>query len=42
MNQKNSLGLNNCFLELDDPIKLFNEWMNEAKKKEQMTQMQFR
>ena len=34
MNQKNSLGLNNCFLELDDPIKLFNEWMNEAKKKE--------
>ena len=34
MNQKNSLGLNNCFLELDDPIQLFNEWMEEAKKTE--------
>ena len=34
MNQKNSLGLNNCFLDLDDPIQLFNEWMDEAKKTE--------
>jgi pyridoxamine 5'-phosphate oxidase len=34
MNQKNSLGLNNCFLDLDDPIKLFKIWMNEAKKSE--------
>jgi pyridoxamine 5'-phosphate oxidase len=34
MNQKNSLGLNNCFLDLDDPIELFKVWMNEAKKSE--------
>ena len=34
MNQKNSLGLNNCFLVLDDPIKLFKIWMDEAKKSE--------
>ena len=34
MNQKNSLGLNNCFLDLDDPIQLFKIWMNEAKKSE--------
>jgi len=34
MNQKNSLGLNNCFLDLNDPIKLFKVWMDEAKKKE--------
>ncbi len=34
MNEKNSLGLNNCFLDLDDPIELFNNWMNEAKKTE--------
>ncbi len=34
MNQKNSLGLNSCFLELDDPIQLFNVWMEEAKKTE--------
>ena len=34
MNQKNSLGLDNCFLDLDDPIQLFKEWMKEAKKKE--------
>ena len=31
MNQKNSLGLNSCFLELNDPIELFKVWMNEAK-----------
>jgi len=34
MNQKNSLGLNSCFLDLEDPILLFNEWMEEAKKTE--------
>ena len=34
MNQKNSLGLNNCFLDLDDPIRLFEIWMEEAKKSE--------
>jgi pyridoxamine 5'-phosphate oxidase len=34
MNQKNSLGLNNCFLDKDDPIDLFEIWMNEAKKTE--------
>ena len=34
MNQKNSLGLNNCFLDLDNPIELFKVWMDEAKKSE--------
>ena len=34
MNQKNSLGLNSCFLDIDDPIHLFHEWMEEAKKTE--------
>ena len=34
MNQKNSLGLNNCFLELEDPIQLFKSWFDEAKKSE--------
>lgn len=34
MNQKNSLGLNYCFLDLDDPLELFKSWMAEAKKKE--------
>jgi len=34
MNQKNSFGLNNCFLDLDDPIELFKIWMDEAKKSE--------
>ncbi len=34
MNQKNSLGLDKCFMDLDDPIKLFEEWFNEAKKTE--------
>ena len=34
MNQKNSLGLNSCFLDLDDPIELFKIWMDEAKKTE--------
>ena len=34
MNQKNSLGLNSCFLDLDDPISLFKSWMDEAKQSE--------
>jgi len=31
MNQKNSLRLNGCFLDLNDPIDLFKLWMEEAK-----------
>jgi pyridoxamine 5'-phosphate oxidase len=34
MNQKNSLGLNSCFLDTNDPIELFKVWMNEAKSSE--------
>ena len=34
MNQKNSLGLNKCFLDLKDPFELFEKWFDEAKKKE--------
>ena len=34
MNQKNSLGLNKCFLDLDDPFELFEKWFDEAKNKE--------
>ena len=34
MNQKNSLGIDKCFKDTDDPIKLFEEWFNEAKKTE--------
>ena len=34
MNQKNSIGLDNCFGEVDNPIKLFGDWFNEAKKTE--------
>ena len=34
MNQKNSLGLNKCFLDLNDPFELFEKWFGEAKKKE--------
>mgnify|MGYP001254302280 CR=1 FL=1 len=34
MNQKNSLGLNYCFKDLENPIDLFREWFNEAKKTE--------
>ena len=34
MNQKNSLGLNKCFLDLDNPFELFHEWFEEAKKRE--------
>ena len=34
MNQKNSLGLNGCFLDINDPIELFRAWMIQAKKTE--------
>ena len=34
MNQKNSLGLDNCFLDTNDPIELFKKWMNKAKETE--------
>ncbi len=34
MNQKNSLGLDSCFKDLDDPLELFKIWMSEAEKKE--------
>ena len=34
MNQKNSLGLNKCFLDVDEPFELFRNWFDEAKKKE--------
>tara|TARA_B100000029_G_scaffold113930_1_gene106402 strand:- start:1146 stop:1769 length:624 start_codon:yes stop_codon:yes gene_type:complete len=34
MNQKNSIGLNACFLDLNDPLELFKIWMSEANKKE--------
>ena len=34
MNQKNSLGIDACFLDLDDPLELFKKWMAEAEKKE--------
>jgi len=34
MNQKNSLGLDFCFMDLDDPLELFKIWMAKAEKKE--------
>ena len=34
MNQKNLLGLDKCFLDTNDPIELFNTWMNKAKETE--------
>ena len=34
MNQKNSLELDKCFRELENPFKLFEEWFNEAKNSE--------
>ena len=34
MNEKNTLGLNNCFLDLSDPFELFGKWFEEAKKRE--------
>ena len=39
MNQKNSLGLNICFKDEDNPINLFKEWFNEAKNLKLMIQM---
>ena len=34
MNQKNSLGIDLCFKDLENPIDLFEDWFNEAKKTE--------
>jgi pyridoxamine 5'-phosphate oxidase len=34
MNQKNLLGLNSCFLDINDPLELFKIWMEKAKKTE--------
>jgi len=34
MNQKNSLGLNSFFMDLDNPLELFKIWMSEAEKNE--------
>tara|TARA_B100000401_G_C52517150_1_gene582495 strand:- start:69 stop:695 length:627 start_codon:yes stop_codon:yes gene_type:complete len=34
MNQKNTLGINLCFGEHENPIDLFKEWFDEAKKSE--------
>ena len=34
MNEKNSLGLDICFNDYENPLKLFNEWFDEAKKTE--------
>ena len=34
MNQKNSFGIDKCFKDIADPIRLFEEWFNEAKKSE--------
>ena len=34
MNQKNSLGLNECFLDTENPFELFKNWMEKAKKNE--------
>ena len=34
MNQKNSLGIDLCFKDLENPIDLFEYWFNEAKKTE--------
>ena len=34
MNQKNSLGIDLCFKDLNNPIDLFVDWFNEAKKTE--------
>ena len=35
MNEKNSLGLNKSFLDLNNPFELFEKWFEEAKKKDQ-------
>ena len=34
MNQKNSLGIDLCFKDLNNPMDLFREWFNEAEKTE--------
>ncbi len=34
MNQKNSFGIDLCFKDLDNPLDLFKEWFEEAKKTE--------
>ena len=34
MNEKNTLGLNSCFMDLENPIELFNIWMSAAEKSE--------
>jgi len=34
MNQKNSLGLDSCFKDIEDPLALFTIWLAEAEKKE--------
>ena len=34
MNQKNSLGIDLCFKDLNNPIDLFGQWFSEAKKTE--------
>ena len=34
MNQKNSLKLNKCFLDTEDPFELFENWFEEAKNNE--------
>ena len=34
MNEKNSLGLDKCFLDLDNPFELFKIWMEKAIKSE--------
>ncbi len=34
MNQKNSFGLNPCFMDFNDPLELFKIWMSEAEKTE--------
>ena len=34
MNEKNSLGIDLCFKDLNNPIDLFGYWFNEAKKTE--------
>ena len=33
-NGKNSMGLDSCFEELDNPIDLFKKWFSEAEKNE--------
>ena len=34
MNEKNSLGLDICFKDYKNPLELFKEWFDEAKKTE--------